>query len=157
MLRTLVSNRKMNMYALFFAGLAMAVIAGIVGGNHQAAAAGECGSSYALKQTYPIMKGSERTGTLELYWSNTTKKNCAINRCSGNCYEELYRSVTMRKKGQTTWPSASTDAGLFHKYAGPVYLYAPGSCIDAYGGVAFPTGSGYVYEGGRYVYGTMCG
>ena len=154
MLRSLASNRNLSVFALFVAGLAMAAIVGLVGGNHQAAAAGECGSSYALNRTYPISNGTERTGTLELYYSNTTKKNCAINRCSGNCYQALYRSVSIRKSSSTAW---TTDGGLYHTYAGPVYVYAPGSCIDAYGGVSFWDGSKYNYDGGRYAYNIMCG
>lgn len=163
MLRNLFANRNLSMFALFVAGIAMAAIVGLVGGNHQAAAAGECGSSYSLSRTYPVMNGSERTGTLELYWSNATKKNCAINRCYGGgvngCGMSLFRSAKIKLSSQASWPTSGqgSDQGTFANYAGPVYVYAPNSCIDAYAGLAFWDGHQYHFEGGRYAYKIMCG
>ena len=149
MIRTIVTNRKISLFALLFAGFAMAIVSGLIGGNQPAAAAGECGSSYVLRKSAPINQNESRTGTLEVYWSSSAGKNCAIARCYGvSCGAGVYRVAKIKLSGQANYPTSGsgTDSGWFYQFAGPVYSPASGnSCIDAYG-------SNSIYYGGKFQY-----
>ena len=140
---------KKYMFVLLFAGLAAAVITGLIGGNQQVAAAGECGSGYVLKKSAPINQYESRTGTLEVYWSSSAGKNCAIARCYGtSCGSGVYRVAKIKLSSQANYPTSGsgTNSGWFYQFAGPVYSPASGnSCIDAYG-------SNSLYYGGKFQY-----
>lgn len=101
-------------------------------------AAGECGSGYSFLRSYAVYASSgARTSTLEIYYNSSNGYNCAINRAAGiTVGGTIYRGVWIKRYGQTT-PSCSggdirCDVGRFTYYAGPVYVYARGSCITAY-------------------------
>ena len=91
-----------------------------------ASAAGECGSGYTQVDSYAI--GS--AGTLELYYSSSSGKNCAIARDSSPGYGHKAVYIGLENK-----PWADVDSGNFTYYAGPVYVSAPGQCIDVRGDV----------------------
>jgi hypothetical protein len=100
-------------------------------------AAGECGSGYSHLKSYPVYKGSLRTSTIEVYWNSTKKYNCVINRAAGGTVgATIYRGVYVKRSGQSTPNCNGTDircdVGKFKYYAGPVYVYAPSSCITVY-------------------------
>lgn len=50
----------------------------LVAGAAPAGAAGPCGSSYSRIGVYRIPESGTRTGTLEVYYSSSTGKNCAL-------------------------------------------------------------------------------
>lgn len=116
-------------------------------------AAGECGSGYSYIHGHAIRLpgGTTRTGTLEIYYNSGNGYNCVINRCySSFCGIGMYRGVFVKRDSQSTPACNGTDircdVGWFRYYAGPVYVYARNSCIDAYGWLStiskFGTGAG---------------
>ncbi|MGP3918045.1 hypothetical protein [Nonomuraea sp. 10N515B] len=119
--------------ATLLAGAALAASTTLVAGATPASAAGPCGSSYSRVGVYAIPQSGTRTGTLEVYYSSSTGKNCALAYGYGSTY------------GATTWKGVSIsradgsgydpDADYYQYYAGPVYVSAPGQCIDVTGTV----------------------
>lgn len=99
-----------------------------------AGAAGPCGSSYSRIGVYSVSKGDgTRTGTLEVHYSSSTGKNCALTYGYGP-----YANTTSWKRVTISRGDGSgenTDAGRYTTYAGPVYVSAPGQCIDVAGTV----------------------
>lgn len=115
-----------------------------------------CGSSYRIVGSYWMTsevaskfgKKGTRTGVLEVYWSNSAKKNCVIARAygptSGVYMTRTVGVVLSNVKGDgRSWASNEYDRGRYKSYAGPVYTKAQtrSSCIDvaAYFG---PNGGG---------------
>lgn len=101
-------------------------------------AAGECGSGYGYLRGYAVYDSrGNRTSTLEIYYNSANGYNCAINRAAGiTVGGTIYRGVWIKRYGQST-PDCNggdirCDVGRFTYYAGPVYVYARGSCITAY-------------------------
>lgn len=124
--RIFVRTRKL---ANLLAGAAVAATTTLVAGAAPAGAAGPCGSSYTRVGVYAVSRGDgTRTGTLEVYYSSTTKKNCALTYGYGAYANTVsWKSVTIsRGDGSGKDP----NAGDFKYYAGPVYVSAPGQCID---------------------------
>ena len=113
---------------------AVAMLVGAVTPAKQAWAGGECGSSYALVGNYAMYNEifTKRTGTLEIYWSNSAGRNCAIARAYGDNYgKRLWREVYLKLSSSST---VYSDKGYFYYYAGPVYSPpSAGKCIDAQG------------------------
>ncbi|MGW0807686.1 hypothetical protein [Nonomuraea sp. NPDC002799] len=112
------------------AGMALAVTALATPAE---AAAGVCGSSYSLVGSYAIPATGTRVGTLEVYYSSSTGKNCALAVGYGSTYGvKNTKAVFIGIAGSTTgW--TDSDDGSYEYYAGPVYVYAPGKCITAQG------------------------
>lgn len=102
------------------------VSAGLIATAAPANAAGECGAGYAHVDSYAI--GS--AGTLELYYSSSSGKNCAIarDRTPSSGFKAVYLSLANK-------PWADVDSGTFTYYAGPVYVSAAGKCIDVRGDI----------------------
>jgi hypothetical protein len=121
-------------------------------------ASGECNngshSGYTLIDQYNMYAESStyRTGTLELYWSNTEGRNCAIARAYGsNWGERLWRGAYISIHGGTTYK----DEGYYSYYAGPVYTpNSRGKCIDVQG--TFRTSSNGALIGNRYLKSVHC-
>lgn len=115
--------------------VAATLLSGLVAHNQPAYAAGECGAGYSRVGSHAIRDwenngGDSYVGTLEVYYSGSAKRNCAIARCEGsNCGKVQYRDVYIRRSGDTSWNDY--DRGWFSKYAGPAYSYgSAGRCID---------------------------
>lgn len=129
--RIFVRTRKL---ATLLAGTALAASTTLVVGAAPASAAGPCGSSYSRVGVYPISRGDgTRTGTLEVYYSSSARKNCALTYGYGP-----YANTTSWKRVTISRGDGSgedTNAGQFKYYAGPVYVSAPGQCIDVAGTV----------------------
>ncbi|MEV4833917.1 hypothetical protein AB0K05_05305 [Nonomuraea sp. NPDC049486] len=114
--------------ATLLAGTALAATTTLVAGAAPAGAAGPCGSSYSRVGVYAVSKNGTRTGTLEVYYSSSTGKNCALTYGYGQ-YDGTtsWKHVTISRGDGS---GADTDAGNYKYYAGPVYVSAPGQCID---------------------------
>lgn len=113
--------RTRGKLATFLTGAALASTALVVGAA-PASAAGECGAGYTKVGDYAI----ESQGRLEVYYSSSTGKNCAITRDSNP--NSGFKAVHISVAGASGW--ADSDSGSFTYYAGPVYVSAPGKCID---------------------------
>ncbi|MEO3806098.1 hypothetical protein [Nonomuraea sp. B1E8] len=119
--------------ATLLAGATIAASATMVAGAAPAGAAGPCGSSYARVGVYAIhhkVDGS-RTGTLEVYYSSSTGKNCALTYGYGKYANTKSWKGVIISRGDGSGEDA--DAGEFTYYAGPVYVSAPNQCIDVEG------------------------
>ncbi|MEV0199706.1 hypothetical protein [Nonomuraea sp. NPDC050691] len=115
--------------ATLLTGAALTVSTTLVAGAAPASAAGPCGSGYTRVGVYPVKRGDgTRTGTLEVYYSSTSRKNCALTYGYG-AYANTpsWKSVVIsRGDGSGSDP----NSGTFTYYAGPVYVSAGGQCID---------------------------
>jgi hypothetical protein len=154
-----ISILKLNGKSLLVAFAAvMAAFVSVLALNTQpAAAAGECGSSYAHLANYQVMSGAQRVGTIETYWSSSKGNNCAIYRCYGNaCGAGVQRTVAIKRSYDPSW--TSIDQGWYYSYAGPVYSrYSRGACIDVYAKNQIYSGAGLVIRGERYLNNVHCG
>jgi hypothetical protein len=114
--------------ATFLTGAALAASTTLAVNATPADAAGPCGSSYSRVGVYAVSKDGTRTGTVEVYYSSSTGKNCALAYGYG-----AYANTTSWKHVTISRGDGShkdTDAGEYKYYAGPVYVSAPGQCID---------------------------
>ncbi|MGA5505928.1 hypothetical protein [Streptomyces umbrinus] len=107
-----------------------------------------CGSSYSRVGHYAITSSFAQAtnpgGYLDIYYSSSTGKNCGVVYPTSAHQGKTSRlEVDIRKSGNSTWIG---DGGDYNYYAGPVYVSAPGACIDALGMVE----DGYDYRGGFY-------
>jgi hypothetical protein len=127
--RIFVRTRKL---ATLLAGAALASTT-LVAGATPASAAGPCGSSYTRVGVYNIgiEKYGYRTGILEVYYSSSTGKNCALTYGDGPYANTTsWKGVTISRGDGS---GKDTDADNYKYYAGPVYVSAPGQCIDVEG------------------------
>jgi hypothetical protein len=121
-----VRTRKL---ATLLTGAALAATTTLVAGAAPASATGPCGSSYTRVGVYSVKRGDgTRTGTLEVYYSSTTRKNCALTYGYG-AYANTpsWKSVVISRGDGT---GSDPDSGRYTYHAGPVYVSAPGQCID---------------------------
>ncbi|MCO6010098.1 spore-associated protein A [Actinoallomurus purpureus] len=118
-----------------------------VGAAAPAYATGPCGSGYTRIDVYDIStKSGVKKGSLELYYSSASGKNCALAYGVGSTYgTTTYKSVSIARSGDYWTP----DFGDFKYYAGPVYVSAANTCIDLEGQI----GS----DADRVVNGVHCG
>ncbi|WP_326821645.1 spore-associated protein A [Streptosporangium sp. NBC_01756] len=99
----------------------------LVAGATPASAAGPCGSGYSRVGVYAVPASGARTGTLEVYYNSSARKNCALTYGYGSYAGRVNRkAVAIGLSGASKW--AGADNGMYAQYAGPVYVYAPG-CI----------------------------
>jgi hypothetical protein len=107
--------------------------AGIAFSATPAAAAsynGGCGSGYSV-----IGSKDVGDGNAFITYNSSTGYNCVVT-VSDTPGTAMYLDARLRiHRTDTVWKSGEMDAGTFKYYAGPVYVYAKGSCID-YGGSA---------------------
>ncbi|TXS38371.1 spore-associated protein A [Streptomyces sp. OR43] len=123
------------MSTLFATTAAMLVLAPSASAASPSAA---CGSGYSRVGHYSVdpIYGSGAAGYLDIYYSSGTGKNCAVvYPTSENQGETTEMWVHISKANGT---SADYDLGDYTYYAGPVYVSAPGDCIDAQGSLSFP-------------------
>ncbi|MFJ4920527.1 hypothetical protein [Streptomyces sp. NPDC088725] len=68
-------------------------------------------------------------GNVYLTYNSSTGYNCVVTvrNSSGSA---VYMDTGVKKSGSSTW---SYDAGQYKTYAGPIYVYGAGSCVDWYG------------------------
>ena len=88
---------------------------------------GECGYGYKVVNSAPI--GSQ--GTVFLTYKSTNGYNCVVtkkNNTSTRTDMFAYLYVPDSGEGDSDW-------GSYYSYAGPVYAYGKGMCIDWAGGI----------------------
>ncbi|GAA1945121.1 spore-associated protein A [Kitasatospora viridis] len=103
------------------AAVLAAATAGLVGlpGTAQAAAYnGACGPGYSILQGASVWGGS-----VYLLYNGSTDCVVTVRNTPGAYY-------SMRATVGLTGGQQYTNAGNFTSYAGPVYVYAPGQCIN---------------------------
>jgi hypothetical protein len=118
---------------------AIAVLAGTVAGTaaftQPASAAsaaatynGVCGSGYKVVNSAPI--GS--SGTVFLTYNSSNGKNCVVTiRNTSGSPQYMFAYLGVSGTGD-----AQVDEGSYRSYAGPVYVYGRGVCLDWAGGIA---------------------
>lgn len=136
-MRPISKRRSLSLLAaVTFAGAASLVAV------TPASAAGPCGTGYTFIGSHPITvpsfskdfrygKPGTKTGSLDVYWNATARKNCSVAYAYGPTYGvKLYRGNDIGR-----YPSYSPDdssAGYYSYYAGPTYTAtqpAGGQCI----------------------------
>ncbi|MFF9043811.1 spore-associated protein A [Streptomyces parvulus] len=106
--------------------LATAPAAGAATNGASATYNGVCGSGYKVVNSMPIGK----TGTVYLTYNSSTGKNCTVtirNTTGTPTYMVAY--VRNVDTGEEMY-----DADDYRSYAGPVYAFARGACVE-WGGV----------------------
>ncbi|MGC0414226.1 hypothetical protein RKD37_000547 [Streptomyces ambofaciens] len=106
--------------------LVTAPAAGAASAGATASYNGVCGSGYKVVNSMPI----GTTGTVYLTYNSSTGKNCTVtirNKTGTPTYMVAYVRNVDSSEDQT-------DAGEFTSYAGPVYAFARGACVE-WGGV----------------------
>jgi hypothetical protein len=91
---------------------------------------GGCGSGYSVV-------GSKDVGDGKAFitYNSSTGYNCVVT-VSDTQGTAMYLDARLRiHRTDTVWKSSEMDAGNYKYFAGPVYVYAKGHCID-YGGSA---------------------
>ncbi|MFS4106533.1 spore-associated protein A [Streptomyces sp. PD-S100-1] len=106
---------------------------------------GGCGSGYGV-----IGSKDVGDGIAFITYSSSTGYNCVVT-VSDTPGKAMYMEARLRvHRTDGIWKASEMNAGTFKYYAGPVYVYAKGSCVD-YGGTA---------NNGSYIqidYGVHCG
>ncbi|MFF0728413.1 spore-associated protein A [Streptomyces sp. NPDC004134] len=110
------------------AAVALAV-AGVLATAPAASAAtynGACGSGYQQVQSTPItgMSGSSM-GRLFLTYNDSTGYKCAVT--VSDVGHPVTMSAGIKRSSAGSWVE---DEGKYTSYAGPVYTYARGQCVD---------------------------
>lgn len=133
-----------------------AVAATTVAVPEPAAAAGPCGSSYAHVGHYEFGPSATKDwGAIDVYWSSTAGRNCAVMNSTGDAY-----GVSGRKFVRIFPTSAPKyhdyDSGNYKYYAGPVYTprgyNMSGKCITVEAGIWLSSG-----DAGLKLPGIHCG
>ncbi|MEU4898562.1 hypothetical protein AB0B12_39260 [Streptomyces sp. NPDC044780] len=100
--------------------------------------ANRCGSAYHFKKSWPIkvVWGSDTVGKtvgyIDVYWSNSTGKNCAIARPKNGIYKPNHIKVRIVRSGSGNWDQDGYNQN-YKKFAGPVYAKARGACVNIEG------------------------
>jgi hypothetical protein len=132
-----------------FTALIMIVAMSMFVASPVASASGECGSSYGLVGSYRVQNDitDAHEGTMEIYYSSSLKRNCAIMRHAGRMLGRQASFPTgtlaeIRASGGSwqncpagvTTHKTQCDRGEYSFYAGPVYtpsgVNMSGRCID---------------------------
>jgi hypothetical protein len=94
----------------------------------QATYGGQCGSGYAVVNSAPI--GS--AGTVYLTYNRSSGKNCAVTiRTTTGAPVDMFIQLYVPGNDEL-----AEDFGAYRSYAGPVYAYGKGLCVDWGGGIA---------------------
>ncbi|MGW3184494.1 hypothetical protein ACWDD9_35015 [Kitasatospora sp. NPDC001119] len=130
--------------------LAATVLAGgfvglSAGVAHASARVNKCGSAYDFKRSWDINdihNVAAVVGFIDIYYNSGNGYNCAIARgndavVSGQ--HEIF--VEIRRSRDSTWIKDGVGSN-YTQYAGPVYAYAKGACIDFIGGLKYNEFSG---------------
>ncbi|MEU1072712.1 MULTISPECIES: hypothetical protein [unclassified Streptomyces] len=131
-------QRSAERVAAAAATLALCTGGLIMGGAGAAHAAAVCaGTKIDTLEFY--------TGYTYLYYNSATGMNCAytVPKSGSGTRQFMYVGLFRQSDGVGVW-----DDGDFTQYAGPVYLHAPGTCVQFNGQVGTWAGnSGYGHCG----------
>ncbi|MET7692033.1 hypothetical protein ABZT06_29310 [Streptomyces sp. NPDC005483] len=113
-----------------------------------------CGSSYGFLKSWAIKDGwypNPTVGYIDVYYNSSNGNNCVITRANDSEVGGANHIIAgIRKSGSSTWKLDGNNSN-YTSYAGPLYVYAAGSCIDIYGELNYTSG-GTGAGGGRTVY-----
>jgi hypothetical protein len=100
-----------------------------------------CGSSYRTVYGPMAVYTGNRVfaGYVYVAYSSSTGNNCAYFTVSPatKASTGYKHSVTIRNS--STGRQSKKDEGAYNSFAGPVYIKAPGACVEAWGTVSYPT------------------
>ncbi|MBR8744675.1 spore-associated protein A [Nocardiopsis sp. MG754419] len=114
----------------------------VVSPAHAAVYNGACGAGYNIVNSLEI----GNSGTTFLTYNNANGYNCAVTvRTTPGAPVEMVVGLKRSPDGPN---EAVQDAGMYTTYAGPVYLYAAGTCVDWFG---------YIDGDNEHANGTNCG
>jgi len=100
-----------------------------------------CGSAYGFLKSWRIEWRGQAGGYIDVYYNSSNGYNCVIARTNDSVISSAWDIVASARKSGGTWQTDGDKPGQsFTKYAGPLYIYAPSSCIDIYG--SFDTSGG---------------
>ncbi|NYH51764.1 MULTISPECIES: spore-associated protein A [Nocardiopsis] len=108
------------------AATVMLLAAGVVAASPASAAAynGACGSGYSVVNSAPVRFD---LGTVYLTYNSSNGYNCVVTVRTDPGFD-MPMSAGLRRSGDPD--SYKSDTGEYGYYAGPVYVYASGSCVD---------------------------
>ncbi|NJQ01865.1 spore-associated protein A [Streptomyces zingiberis] len=87
---------------------------------------GACGSGYTLVDSAPVRTLTGTTlGVLFLTYNTSNGYKCAVT--VSNVGRPVPMAVGIKRSSAGTWVF---DKGTYTSYAGPVYTYARGQCVD---------------------------
>lgn len=124
-------SRKFAMAAVAVAASTAGLLASAPQAGAMAAAAtynGECGSGYGQVNSAPI--GTQ--GTVFLTYNASNGKNCVVTKRNtvGSTKVYMFSYLYVPDTGE-----GAVDQGQYYSYAGPVYAYGKGMCVDWAGGI----------------------
>ncbi|MFE4517024.1 hypothetical protein ACFRMQ_22830 [Kitasatospora sp. NPDC056783] len=130
--------------------LAATVLAGgfvglSAGAAHAYPRVNKCGSAYNFKQSWDITDDHiyEVVGFIDIYYNSGNGYNCAIargNDATVTGHRQI--GVAIRRSGTSDWIQDG-PGNNYTSYAGPVYAYAKGACIDFAGELTYYEFTGY--------------
>ncbi|MGA5066920.1 serine/threonine protein kinase [Streptomyces exfoliatus] len=92
-----------------------------------------CGSGYYVQRSH-VLSSSETQGVTSFQLYNaSTKKNCAVTLKHPTSSSFYGGETTLGAGIRAANGSWIKDEDLYAYYAGPVYLYAPGQCVQFWG------------------------
>ncbi|MFL1376293.1 MULTISPECIES: spore-associated protein A [unclassified Nocardiopsis] len=85
---------------------------------------GACGSGYAVVNSAQVAHG---LGTVFLTYNSSNGYNCVVTVRNDPGFP-LHMHAGLRRAGDES--THKSDSGQYNQYAGPVYVYGRGSCMD---------------------------
>jgi hypothetical protein len=98
---------------------------------------GACGSGYRVVNSMEL----PGRGTIYLTYSAQTGKNCVVTVRNNPDDQKVWMVAWLVRAGGDEF--SNDDYGYFFRYAGPVYLYAPNTCVDWGGTIRDMPGARY--------------
>ncbi|MCZ9343662.1 spore-associated protein A, partial [Streptomyces sp. TRM76130] len=89
-----------------------------------------CGSGYSVIDSMDVGEGNTF-----LTYNSSTGYNCVVTVGDAPGTPQILAARLRLASTSTSWAAGTVDSGTYNYYAGPLYLHAPGSCID-WGGAA---------------------
>ncbi|MEU7905246.1 hypothetical protein [Actinoplanes sp. NPDC049118] len=128
-------------------GAAALTTSGLVGLSASPASAiprtNHCGSAYGFLKSWQILWRGQSGGFIDVYYNNSNGYNCVMARGNDNVLSNVWDLVVAARRSGGTWQVDGDKPGQnFTKYAGPLYVYAPNSCIDITGSFDASGGGG---------------
>ncbi|MEV8044297.1 serine/threonine protein kinase [Streptomyces griseoluteus] len=103
-----------------------------------------CGSGYYVQSSHELGLYVQTGGPqaiVYLLYNSSSDNNCVVTVVTG---EQIHNPVSagVRAEGGS-WVK---DSGNYNSYAGPVYIHAPGKCVQYYGSTRWWTSSPHTDE-----------
>ena len=84
---------------------------------------GQCGSGYGVVNRFDL---PTNRGTVFLTYNSGNGNNCVVT-VRTNPGAATLMEAALKRSSSSTW---NVDSGNYTTYAGPVYVSAPGQCVD---------------------------